>query len=184
MPCLSIADNLMTFDEAIAGTKAPRSVIEHLCLVNAAYRSFEGGRYQGQLIVHEAVREDIIDIFALMEQVGFPMARVIPIVRYGWSDDASMADNNTSAFNYRFVMGTERLSAHARGLAIDINPLLNPVIYEDGHISPPGACYLPGAEGVLDLGNPVVMEFLKRGWQWGGLFDTFHDYHHFERQIP
>jgi len=180
MNCSIRLDRAMTFDEALAGTEAPISIISRLCLLSVPYLGFDGARRQGQLVVHEAVRAELLDMFTWMEQTGFPLDRMVPIVRYGWSDDASMADNNTSAFNYRFVAGTDRLSAHARGLAVDINPLMNPVIYADGRISPPGACYRPGAEGVLTPESPVVREFLKRGWQWGGLFSSFKDYHHFE----
>lgn len=170
----------MTFEEAIAGTEAPFPLIEHLCLIAVPYIGFDGVRHEGQLVVHEVVRRDVVEIFDLMVGWEFPIGRIVPIVRYGWSDDAAMADNNTSAFNYRFVAGTTRLSAHAPGLAVDINPMVNPVIYADGRISPFGARYEPGGKGVLTAEGPVVREFLCRGWQWGGLFETFKDYHHFE----
>lgn len=38
----------------------------------------------------------------------------------------SMEDNNSSAFNYRPIEGTDRPSKHALGTAIDINTLYNP----------------------------------------------------------
>jgi peptidoglycan L-alanyl-D-glutamate endopeptidase CwlK len=101
-------------------------------------------------------------------------------VKYDWSDDASMADNNTSAFNYRVVMGTERLSHHAYGRAVDINPYLNPVIDENGRIDPPGATYVPQRPGTLSGSYPVVQEFINRGWRWGGNFSSSVDYHHFD----
>ena len=170
----------MTFEEAIAGTEAPSSVIEQLCLVAVPYIGFDGVHHEGQLVVHKDVRRDIVEIFDLMAAWEFPVSRIVPIVRYGWSDDAAMADNNTSAFNYRFIAGTTRLSAHALGLAVDINPLVNPVIYADGRVSPSGARYEPEEGGVLIAEGPVVREFLRRGWRWGGLFETFRDYHHFE----
>lgn len=183
MPCATLIDSRMTFSEAMAGTQAPPDVMENLCLLGVTYLSFDGCRHNGQLVVHRAVRQDILDLFALMEAIRFPVARAIPISQYGWSDDASMADNNTSAFNYRFIAGTSRLSAHARGTALDINPQANPVIYADGRISPPEALYQPGIQGVLTPESPVVQEFLGRGWIWGGQFASFKDYHHFEKNI-
>lgn len=39
-----------------------------------------------------------------------------------------MSDNNTSAFNYRTIAGTDRLSKHGQGLAVDINPRYNPCV--------------------------------------------------------
>ncbi|MCX7635545.1 MAG: M15 family metallopeptidase [Syntrophales bacterium] len=176
-----IVDSAMTFTEAVDGTWAPAAVVDALCLLVVRYYAFDGLLHEGQLVVHRDVREDIQAVFALVEQRRFPIAKVIPIVRYGWSDDASMADNNTSSFNYRTVARTERLSRHALGLAVDINPLQNPVLYPGGETEPLGATYRYGAPGVLTEDSPIVQEFLNRGWRWGGNFHSFKDYHHFER---
>ena len=111
----------------------------------------------------------------------FKVNKVVPIVAYDWSDDASMADNNTSAFNYRFIAGTKRLSNHSFGRAVDINPFNNPVIYSSGKVSPKGAKYKKGNDGVFSKDNPIVKEFLKLGWRWGGNFNSFKDYHHFDK---
>jgi hypothetical protein len=86
-----------------------------------------------------------------------------------------------SLFNYRLVAGTERLSHHASGRAVDINPLQNPAVYKDGRIEPPGAVYNPGEAGAVSEASPVVQAFLKRGWQWGAEFETVKDYHHFQK---
>jgi len=176
-----IIDSKMTLDEAVAGTKAPKDVIDSLCLIDVRYFAFDGQLHQGQLVVHRGVEKDVTEIFKLIERLKFPVARVIPIVKYDWSDDVSMADNNTSAFNYRFVMGTERFSHHAYGRAVDINPYLNPVMDESGRIDPPGATYLPDRPGTLFEAHPVVQEFLSRGWRWGGHFHSSVDYHHFDK---
>jgi len=178
-----IVDSRMTFAEAVAGTKAPPEVVAALCLLEVCYYSFDGRRHQGQLVVHQAVRQDVAEIFELIEKTKFPVGKAVPIVAYRWSDAASMRDNNSSAFNYRFVAGTKRLSRHALGLAVDINPFRNPVVYDSGRISPRGAAYRPGAPGVLTREHPVVREFLRRGWQWGADFQSMKDYHHFDRVL-
>ncbi|MDI9571544.1 MAG: M15 family metallopeptidase [Pseudomonadota bacterium] len=176
-------DSRMTFAAAIAGTKAPPEVIARLCLVDVRYHSFDGRRHQGQLVAHRAVRKDLVEIFRLIEEIRFPVGKVVPIVAYRWSDAASMRANNSSAFNYRTVAGTKRLSRHAQGLAVDINPFLNPVVYDHGRISPRGAVYRPGAPGVLTREHPVVQAFLRRGWQWGADFKNMKDYHHFDYEL-
>jgi peptidoglycan L-alanyl-D-glutamate endopeptidase CwlK len=176
-----IIDSRMTFREAINGTKAPTEVVRDLCLLDVRYYSFDGMLHQGQLVVHKDIKADVVEIFRLIERLRFPVNKAVPIVAYGWSDDASMADNNASAFNYRTVAGTKRLSRHACGLAVDINPFRNPVVYNSGRISPQGAVYRPGDPGVLTTGHPVVEEFLKRGWQWGANFKSMKDYHHFDK---
>jgi len=181
MNMTAIVDSGMTFEEATAGTRAPREVIDRMCLLDVRYRAFDGRLHQGQLIIHQEVKGDIVEIFRLIERTVFPVFQAVPIVRYNWSDDLSMADNNTSAFNYRLVQGTDRLSNHAFGKAVDINPYLNPVIDEDGRIDPPGANYIPERAGTFDDSHPVVREFLNRGWRWGGHFRSKIDYHHFDK---
>lgn len=181
-PIAPLADSAMTFPEAVAGTQAPPEALAPLSLVDVRYRAFDGRLHAGRLVIHRDLAADIRAIFAWMERSRFPVATVVPIVRYGWSDDASMADNNTSAFNYRFVGGTERLSLHALGRAVDLNPRINPVIYADGRIAPPGAAYRPGAPGTVYPAHPLMEEFRRRGWTWGGDFKTLKDYHHFEKR--
>lgn len=176
-----IIDSQMSLAEAIHGTKAPAHVIRELCLIDVLYYSFDGELHQGQLVVHQSVRQEIEEIFAIIRSERFPIARAIPIVRYGWSDNASMAANNTSAFNYRWIAGTRRLSRHATGHAVDINPIQNPVVYQDGRISPKGTRYQPGMAGTLSEDGSVVRAFTDRGWCWGRHFKTMMDHHHFQK---
>lgn len=82
---------------------------------------------------------DVQAIFAGLRRDTFPIAKVVPINRYGlnadttgWNDAASMADNNTSAFNYRSKSISSAPSKHAMGVAIDINPLFNPMVRREG----------------------------------------------------
>ena len=176
-----IVDSGMDFSGAIAGTAAPREVLETLCLIDVHYAGLDGRHHRGQLVIHRDLAADVGEIFALMEGLKFPVAGAVPIVRYGWSDEASVAANNTSAFNYRVVAGTDRLSRHATGRAVDINPRLNPAIYVDGRIAPAEGLYRPGIPGTLTGEDSVVSAFLERGWRWGGHFNHVRDYHHFEK---
>ena len=176
-----IIDSAMTFAEAVAGTKAPKRVLASLCIVDVRYYAFDGRLHQGQLVIHRAVRNDTLDLFQLIERLRFPIEKAIPVSRYEWSDEASMADNNTSAFNYRFIEGTSRLSRHAAGRAIDINPRLNPVFYKNGTIQPVGAVYNMKQPGTLHGRHTIVKTFRSLGWAWGGRFKSMKDYHHFEK---
>ena len=58
----------------------------------------------------------------------FPIRRMKLIDSYGADDHRSMNADNTSAFNCRFVAGTNRWSMHAYGKAIDLNPIENPYV--------------------------------------------------------
>lgn len=176
-----IVDSAMEWAEAVAGSAAPPEILERLCLIDIRYRGFDGRLHAGQLVVCRELGEEVRDLFGLMERLRFPVGRAVPVARYGWSDEASMAADNASAFNYRCIAGTDRLSRHAAGRAIDINPLRNPVVYPDGRIAPAGARYRPGEPGTFTGDSPVVRAFGERGWRWGGHFTHLSDYHHFEK---
>lgn len=172
---------ILGFAEAVAGTTAPAETLEQLSLLSLRHLGFDGRWHRGQLVVRRELAAELAEIFALMEALRFPVAQVTPIVRYHWSDEASMAADNSSAFNYRLIAGTTRLSLHAEGRAIDINPRENPAIYPDGRVAPPGAVWRPESPGTFSANTPVVQAFLARGWRWGGHFTHIRDYHHFEK---
>ena len=176
-----IVDSDFSFSDAIAGTNAPLEIVDRLSIVDVCYFSFDGRRHQGQIIINSELEDDIGEIFALIEKLKFPIGKAIPIVAYGWQDHESMAANNTSSFNFRVIEGTTKLSLHSFGRALDINPVQNPVIYPNGLIAPEGAVYNPQKKGTFTVVNPVVQEFIKRGWHWGGNFEQPKDYHHFEK---
>ncbi|MDD5711277.1 MAG: M15 family metallopeptidase [Smithellaceae bacterium] len=174
-----ILDSEMSFSDAVAQTSAPWEVIETLSLLSVDYYSFDGMIHRGQLVLHRELISDVREIFSRAIAIKFPIGQCVPIVAYGWDDETSMKANNTSAFNYRLVAGTNRLSLHALGRAIDINPLLNPAVYDDGRISPEGAVYEAGRNGVLSPDYPPCQDFLGLGWRWGADLDGLRDYHHF-----
>jgi peptidoglycan L-alanyl-D-glutamate endopeptidase CwlK len=176
-----IIDSCMIFSEAIEGTNAPLEIVDSLSLLDVLYYSFDGLKHQGQIIVQNDLEDDVYEIFVLIEKIKFPVGKVIPIVAYQWDDHLSMADNNSSSFNFRVIEGTTKLSLHSFGRAVDINPVQNPVIYPNGIIAPEGAKYSPSKAGTFSVKNPIVEEFIQRGWHWGGNFEQPKDYHHFEK---
>jgi len=182
-PINPIIDSRISFAEAVCCTRAPDDIVSALCLMDVRYFSFDGRLHQGQLVVHESLRKDVSEIFDMIEKSRFPVAKAIPIVKYDWSDEASMSDNNTSAFNYRCIAGTDILSNHAWGRAVDINPFQNPVIYASGFSEPAKAVYEPLKIGTFCETHPLVCEFIQKGWRWGGQFDDMKDYHHFDKNV-
>lgn len=177
-----VVDSDLTFEEAIRGTKAPKEILDSLVLIDVFYYSFDKKLHKGQLVIHRDLKDEVLEVFEMMKVLKFPIAKVIPIVKYNWSDEESMLDNNTSSFNYRTIAGTNRLSLHARGRAIDINPFFNPVVYNDGRVEPKGAKYDPKRLGTFYETHPVVLEFKRLGWRWGGDFQSYKDYHHFDKE--
>ena len=178
----AIKDCNFTFASAMRATNAPKEIKDKLTLVTVEYYSFDGKLHSGQLVVDKSVKKDIIAIFKLIKKHKFPIQKVIPIVQYDWSDSLSMADNNTSAFNFRYIKDTKRYSNHARGRAININPVQNPAVYASGEVAPAGTKYDTDAQGTLSAKDFIVREFKKRGWRWGGDFTSFKDWQHFDKE--
>ncbi|MGA7720942.1 MAG: M15 family metallopeptidase [Ignavibacteriaceae bacterium] len=177
-----ITDSDITIKQALADNTIPESLQKNLTIVTVNYYSFDNKLHKGQVVIRKELGKDIINIFKEIENSHFPVNKVIPIIKYNWSDIASMEDNNSSAFNYRTVKNTKLISSHAKGIAIDINPLLNPQL-KHGIASPPAIVYDPSRPGTLTAKSVVVKAFLKRGWQWGGYWQTTKDYQHFEKNI-
>src|ERR1035437_3216863 len=120
--CSVIIDSNISLQQALVGTKAPQKIIDSLTMVNVDYYSFDKRIHRGQIVINKVVEADVKKLFYEAKKIKFPINKMIPIVRYNWSDDASMNDNNTSSFNYRLVARTTRISNHSFGRAIDINP--------------------------------------------------------------
>ncbi|MDR2337118.1 MAG: M15 family metallopeptidase [Deltaproteobacteria bacterium] len=179
-----VVDSQLSFEEAIAGSAAPSEIIASLELVELTYISTDGLLHQGQMMVNQDIVEDLQAVFSLMWQINFPVHKVVPMSFYNWDDDASMDDNNSSAFCYRKIDNTDRISIHSYGRAIDINPFFNPVQYVDGRLVPAQATYNPNLAGTLFEGSSVVEEFVKRGFVWGGRTrERYFDTHHFDKVV-
>lgn len=169
--------------EALLGIEIPESIQQQLELITVPYLSFTNESREGQLVVNKEVAREVEEIFALLREQAFPIYSIKPVCVYGWDDDASMEANNTSAFNYRCIIGTDQLSTHSYGYAIDINPLQNPYHARDGKIYPSGASYVPSAQGTLTESSLPVRLFKERGWLWLGEREQNTDYQHFQKMV-
>jgi peptidoglycan L-alanyl-D-glutamate endopeptidase CwlK len=169
----------MTLEEALHGKEIPREIRETLTIVTVPFFSFAEMLGEGQLVVHAELAADVENIFRALLDRRFPIHHMVPIAAYGWSDDVSMAANNTSAFNYRVIAGTDQLSHHATGRAIDVNPVQNPYVGVDGAVSPAGAAYNLGQQGTVT--DVVVSVFKSYGWEWGGDWGDRKDWQHFQK---
>lgn len=162
--------------------------VESLVVVVIAHWDFDARVTQGELEVARELGPEVGDIFGELFAARFPIARMRPMHRYQGDDDRSMADNNTSAFNCRNMVGGSELSVHSFGRAIDINPVQNPYETCSGLVLPPNAlpysrknALPPQGPGVIEPDGPVVRAFESRGWTWGGRWQEPLDSHHFEK---
>jgi D-alanyl-D-alanine carboxypeptidase len=159
---------------------------ERLRLVSFTHIGFDGAPRTGQLVVMDAVAEDVLAIFAALRERRFPVNSARLMDEFDGDDDASTAANNTSALNVRTVGVTGQISLHAFGAAIDLNPLQNPYIvrYPDGRtrIDPPHAgAYVSRREIRPGMSEPVIDLFAAHGFvEWGGRWRGTIDYQHFQ----
>lgn len=176
----TIIDASYTFDEAVEYSEAPEEIISQLELVDVYYISTDGKIHKGQVVTNRQIANDIKEIFSFMLDEGFVIEKAIPIVKYGWNDSLSMADNNSYSFCYRNIS----YSKHATGMAIDINPRFNPLRWKniDRPNTPAGAVLDTTVNGTLYPGHIVVNEFRRLGFKWGHTFTKYYDDHHFEKR--
>ena len=167
-------------EHAIEGTSAPKSITDALELIDVEYLSFDGLRHRGQIVMHADLANEVRHIFTELLAIGFPIEKVAPIAAYGWDDERSMRDNNSSGFNYRLILDTDQLSNHSFGRALDLNPALNPYI-KDKIAFPSGAVHDPAVPGTISAGSRVVRIFEEKGWKWGSEYDDRIDYQHFAK---
>ncbi|MEZ6854805.1 M15 family metallopeptidase [Halodesulfovibrio aestuarii] len=184
----TIVDSNLQPQQAIYENQPPdvmSDIQKELVTVTVQYYGFDGVRHQGQVVIHKGLEQDIKKIFNVILEKRFPVESVIPIAHptiqkkgpYGLSSDT----NNTSAYVWRPIVKSHKLSLHALGLAIDINPRLNPYI-KGNLVLPPNASYNPLKSGTLVSNSPVVQEFKRLGWEWGGDWKQgTMDYMHFQK---
>lgn len=159
--------------------------------VKVLHCNAEGKPQLGELLCHKNIATDLVDIFKNLYKAHYRIERMILIDAYGADDERSMSANNTTCFNFRYVAGTQRLSNHSKGCAIDINPLYNPYVKRSKngvlHVSPASA--RPYADRSkkfaykIDTTDLCYREFIRHGFVWGGAWKRSKDYQHFEKKI-
>ena len=163
---------------------------EDLNYLNVQYYDFNGQTQTGELICNRLIAQDLMEIFKALYDASYPIEKIRLIDEYQADDDASCADNNTSCFNYRVIAGSDTLSKHALGMAVDINPFYNPYItYPDGQkrISPEGSEIYEdrtgGYEHMIIKDDLCYRLFIEHGFTWGGEWKTVKDYQHFQKTV-
>jgi hypothetical protein len=157
---------------------------ERLGLVRFVYIGFDAREHgDGELVVLDAVADHVLAIFAELRARRFPLQQARLMNAYDGEDDASIEANNTSALNDRRVLGTNALSMHAYGVAIDINPIQNPSYdrVSGARVLVPKAGFAYATRTPLRPGmaESVVGIFAAHGFTvWGGRFRDA-DYQHF-----
>ena len=162
-----VIDSQVTLAEALAGSSAPQEVLDSLAIADVEYYSFDGKLHRGQIVMHKTLKEDVIHLFRFMRNQRFPIESAIPI-RFDKPNDGTSMDTLNNSY----------------GMAIDINPYNNPAVLANGKVIPQGGTYDRDIPGTLADTSPVVKEFIRLGWTWGGNWTSLKDYMHFEKKLP
>jgi D-alanyl-D-alanine carboxypeptidase len=161
--------------------------IRRLRVVDMPHWGFDHRVHRGELVVHRALVTEVVGAFRRLYATRFPIRRMRTIEAYGGSDRASMAADNTSAFNCRAVTGSPgRFSLHSYGRAIDVNPVENPFIAGGTVLPPRGRAYRDRGDvrpGMITARGRVVRAFRRAGFTWGGSWQSPKDYQHFEADL-
>jgi hypothetical protein len=159
--------------------------LDDLRLLRIGYWDFAGRARIGPMIVAAPAVTPVRRAFARLFAAHFPIRRMRLVDDYGASDFASIAADNTSAFNCRLATGSSHFSEHAYGRAVDINPIENPYVYPNGTtVHAASRPYLDRAHhrpGMAFHGGVLVQAFQAVGWGWGGDWrpPSATDYQHF-----
>lgn len=188
--------------ESMKGISMPEGStvgFDDLAYLTIPHYDFNGNIVEGHMVVDKDVAQEVLNIFKELYDIQYPIERMELIDKYDKMqteefdslDRSSMGRNNTSCFCYRVISGSSKLSNHARGRAIDLNPLINPWVQGSSY-SPRNAGPYVNRDKVFEdevvnqatihANDEVVQIFEKYGWSWGGYWQSQKDYQHFEKE--
>lgn len=174
--------------DKMSGNSLPQNVeikFDDLSYIQITHYGFDKKSHVGEMVVRKEVAKEVVDIFKELYEKKYPIEKIRLIDEYNANDNISMKNNNSSAFCYRKIAGTNKLSNHGKGLAIDINPIQNPHVKETQVSPTEGREYTNRSnvrKGMIIKGDACYEAFTKRGWKWGGSWRN-PDYQHFEKSI-
>jgi hypothetical protein len=165
-------------------TWSPRCPVglDDLRYLNVGFQGFDGRPHTGELVVNAAVARDVVAVFRTLYRARFPIEEMRLPTTADLEAPPTGDGNDTAALVCRATRGQTTWSAHAYGLAIDLNPFMNP--YHKGDLVLPelASAYLDRSwrrPGMILPGGVVTRAFARIGWTWGGDYHSLKDLMHF-----
>lgn len=157
-------------------------VLRDLRHLKVTFWGFDKTPHTGELIVHEDHARGVLGVFRRLYDARFPIEQMTLPTSSERDPTPSGDGNGTGAMVCRATTGGTTYSAHAYGLAIDLNPFQNP--YQSGDLVIPerASAYLDRSwlrPGMVRPNGLVVRAFADIGWSWGGDWQSLKDYQHF-----
>jgi hypothetical protein len=162
-----------------SGCPVPLRDLRYLTL---SFRGFDGKAHTGELVVAASAAPSVVRVFRALFAQGFPIEEMRLPTTADLTAPPTGDGNDTAAFVCRAARGQTRFSAHAYGLAIDLDPFQNPFVRDDLVLPELASAYRDRSwvrPGMLLRGSAAVRAFTREGWTWGGHFHRPKDYQHF-----
>lgn len=147
------------------GGKIPKNkkeIEKYLVITKINYIDKKGNKKTKNIFIHKKLASQVKNIFKEIEKAGFPAYDI-------------------QVYNHKYRTNSDtikKLSDHAYGVAIDINPKEN--CYKINGKCTNDYFYKPNKNKYSITKNSVVYKaFTKRGWIWGGDWYPNQDYMHF-----
>lgn len=150
--------------------------------VTVSFRGFDGKAHTGELVVATRAAASVVRVFHTLFDQGFPIEEMRLPTTADLDAPPTGDGNDTAAFVCRAARGQKRFSAHAYGLAIDVNPFQNPFVRDDLVLPELAGAYRDRGwvrPGMFLRSSAAVRAFTRAGWTWGGTFHRPKDYQHF-----
>jgi hypothetical protein len=147
-----------------------------------SFRGFDGRAHTGEMIVHRSAAAGVTRVFRALYAARFPIEEMRVVARAELDAPPTGDGDNTTAFVCRAATGLRRWSAHAYGLAVDVNPFHNPYVRGDLVLPELASSYVDRdwrRPGMIAPGDAVVRAFAAIGWSWGGDWSDPVDLQHF-----
>ncbi len=175
---------------AVPADVLARSTWQPSCPVKAAdlryltmsFWGFDGRAHTGEMLVNAAGAAGITKVFGQLFAARFPLEEMRVTSPAELTAPPTGDGNSTSAFVCRPARGQPNWSAHASGLAVDVNPFCNPYTQGDLVLPELASAYVDRSRrrpGMVLAGDATVRAFAAIGWSWGGNWHSPTDRMHF-----
>lgn len=172
--------------------------LKDLSYIKFLHYDFNNNVKVGELIVNKIILDRIINILRELFNNKYQINSFILVDNYFDNENVdrysidlkSIKYDNSYSFFYRKIYKTNKLSNHAYGLAIDINPKENPYLpFVDGksdfsNLTEEDIYYLNNRDKniphVITHDDLLYKLFIANGFSWGGDWIDTKDYQHFE----
>jgi hypothetical protein len=139
--------------------------------VTVSFWGFDARPHTGELVLHAQVASDAVTVFRRLYAARFPIEQMRLVTTADLHAPPTGDGNNTAAFVCRKARLQSTWSAHAYGLAIDVNPFHNPYRRDSLVLPERASSYLDRSwrrPGMIREGDVVTRSFAAIGWTWGG----------------